>query len=133
MLKAHKIDPKTGFLTPDLGCQIPHFNADQKTLFLAYYAESFNLSKAARAVHTNRVVVSLHLKEDPKFREAVENVKEEILDEVEENLYKQSKKSPIAAMQLLKAKRSIDWGVKKGEAVVDTKSDKLKALLNDPN
>jgi hypothetical protein len=74
-------------------------------------------------------MVMQHLKEDKAFREAYEDTNDAILDETQENLYKQSKKSPIAVMQLLKNKRSEEWGPKKPEVLEDKSSDKLKHLL----
>lgn len=80
---------------------------------------------------TTRSVVMKNLREDKAFREAFEDAREEVLDDVEENLYKQSQRSPIAAMQLLKAKRSKEWGgVKKAEPV-DKSTEKLKQLLGE--
>ena len=129
-MKDHKIDQKTGFLSPDPLCPLPHFNAEQKTLFLSRFRDFYNVSKAAKAALTTRTVVTKHLKEDKAFSEAFQAVQDELLDDIEESLYKQSVKSPIAAMQFLRAKRPVDWGVsKKATESVDKTSDKLKKLL----
>lgn len=134
MLKDHIVDRRTGFQTPGPGFVGVGLNSDQKVSVLKEYSETFNLSKAAKSAVTTRSLVTLHLKEDKAFREAFENVTNELLDDVEESLYKQSKKSPIAAMQFLKAKRSKEWGNhKKTEDPVDKTSDKLKALLENEN
>jgi len=131
MLKDHVKDEKTGFLVPGPLCPHPRLEAAQKDMFLVKYSEVFNLSKAAKLVQTTRSLIALHIKEDKAFREAVENIKEEILDEIEESLYKQSKKSPIAAMQFLRAKRANEWGTKKAVEAPDKTSDKLKKLLDE--
>jgi hypothetical protein len=132
-LKDYIIDLRTSFLTPSPAHVGPSLNADQKIQILKVYSETFNLSKAIKAALTTRFIVKTHLKEDKAFKEAFDDITEEILDEVEESIYKQSKKSPIAAMQLLKAKRGGTWGPKKPEQPVDQTSNKLKALLNDPD
>ena len=129
MLKDYQIDLKTGFLTPAPAHVGPGLNADQKTMFIAEYTKSFNFTKAAKAVLTTRPVIVHHLKEDKAFKEAFQNVVDEVLDDVEESLYKQSKKSPIAAMQFLKAKRSSEWGPPRKQEPEDKTSDKLKDLL----
>ena len=129
MLKDYRPDPKTGFLTPTPAHIGPGLNSDQKVMFLKKYGESFNVSQAAKLAQTTRDAIMTHLKEDKAFKAAFEAAQDEVLDEVEASLYRQSQKSPIAAMQLLKAKRSNDWGPAKKGIEADTKSDKLKKLL----
>jgi hypothetical protein len=129
-VKDYTIDNKTGFLTPDPLCPLPHFNAEQKTLFLSRFRDFFNVSKAAKAALTTRALVTKHLKEDKAFAEAFQAIQDELLDEIEESLYKQSVKSPIAAMQFLRSKRPAEWGVsKKPVEGPDKTADKLKKLL----
>jgi len=131
LLKNYTIDTITGFLSPSPLCSSPVLTVNQKLAFLAKYAECFNISKAAKAAQTTRALVSLHIKEDKAFSEAFLGTQNELLDDIEESLYKQSKKSPIAAMQFLRAKRPGDWGVKKSvEGPTDKTSNKLKELLD---
>lgn len=92
------------------------------------------MTKAAESVFTTRALIAEHMKEDKVFAEAVQAAVDGMLDDVEESIYRQSKKSPIAAMQLLRAKRAKEWGMAKKptDNAVDRHSDKLKALLNEP-
>lgn len=129
-MKDHVVDTKTGFLTPGPLCPFPHLNAEQKALFLARFNDHFNVSKAAKEAATTRALITKHLKEDKAFAEAFQAVQDELLDDIEESLYKQSVKSPIAAMQFLRAKRPSEWGVSKKQAEApDKTADKLKKLL----
>lgn len=128
-MKDYIVDPHTGFLTPSPALVGPGLNAEQKKMFLTKYSVSFNVTKAAKLAQTDRATVMLHLREDKAFKAAFEAAQDEVLDEVEASLYHQSQKSPIAAMQLLKARRGNEWGKpKKGEE--DDTSNKLKALLD---
>lgn len=130
-MKDHITDPGTGFLTPGPGFPGRGLTADQKKFFLKEYVKSFNLSKAAELASTDRRTVQQHLKEDRRFREAFEDVTERILDDVQESLFKQSQKSPIAVMQLLRAKRPDEWGGKRKQEPEDKTSAKLRALLEE--
>jgi hypothetical protein len=133
LVKDYVVDPKTGFLTPSPALVGPGLNAAQKTLFISKFCSSFNFTKAAKQAQTDRATIQLHLSQDIAFQKAFQAAQDEILDEVEASLYSQSQRSPIAAMQLLKAKRSNDWVPNKKSEGSDKVSDKLKALIDESN
>lgn len=127
----YMIDPKTGYLTPKLTCTDPSFNADQKAMFLDTFAETANFSKAAKLVGVTRHLVNQHFEMDIAFYKSFRDTVDKLCDEVEGNLFKMAKKTPVAAFGFLKAYRKSVWGDGKQGGDASKANEKLKGLLEE--
>ena len=130
-MKDYSIDSKTGYLTPDVLCTDRFkFTAEQKTCFLDIFTETGNFTKAAKLVGITRETVTKHFEGDVAFYKAYQAAIDQLCDEMEENVVRMAKKTPVAAFAFLKAYRKGVWSDGKGQPT-DKAHEKLKNLLEE--
>lgn len=136
-MNALTVDPATGFLGSINGTNtLDTFTADKKQLFLDKYRITANISAIARELGFNPATVYLHIRQDEKFKQALESARNEISDRLESKLVEYGAQpnhfmDRIAWLRAYRADRyNPDW---KGTVNVDVSfvnaiADKAKAI-----
>jgi len=108
------------------------FNDEKKAEFLKLYKLTPNVGKIARKLGINRTTAFYHLKRDPLFKEALDEIREEHLDDVEEYMFERSheKSGFMDRIALLRAYRGGKYQNKQGPSVVINNSNQNKDTID---
>lgn len=86
------VDPVTGFLQPSQNYNLTGFNGQLKQAIVNYLCEDYNITRACHAVglKDSRVFYH-HIRLDNEFKAAVDNAREQHLDDLESTMFRNAK------------------------------------------